>query len=157
VKRVARAQPAKVHLRAFRLADYPAVLALWRRSEGLGLNESDSREAISAYLRRNPRLSLVAERNGRLVGALLGGHDGRRGYLHHLAVARRQRRLGVGRRLVEECLARLARLGIPRVNIFVYADNAAGRRFWRRTGWILRRDLRLMQYRLGHQPRSQPD
>jgi putative acetyltransferase len=133
-------------LRDFALTDYDTVLALWRSCEGIGLSESDTREAIAAYLVRNPGLSLVAtEADGVIVGAVLGGHDGRRGYLHHLAVVPAHRGQGLGRRLVEESLARLRQLGIEKCNIFLYADNAAGRAFWLREGWSSREDLVVVQ------------
>lgn len=128
--------------------DYADVVALWRRSEGVGLNASDTRRGIAAYLRRNPRLSFVAEKKGRIVGAVLCGHDGRRGYLHHLAVARQCRGKGIGRQLVAACLAGLRRLRIQRGNIFVFADNREGRRFWERNGWKLRSGLRMMQIKV---------
>ena len=126
-------------------ADYDAVLALWQSSEGIGLNESDTREAIAAYLVRNPGFSLVAEVKGVIVGALLCGHDGRRGYLHHLAVASPHRRRGLGRTLVDESIARLRAQGITKCNIFLFANNAAGRAFWLRQGWAPREDLVVVQ------------
>ena len=122
------------------------MLALWRSCEGIGLSDSDTREALAAYLVRNPGLSLVAtDADGVIVGAILGGHDGRRGYLHHLAVAPAHRGQGLGRQLVEESLARLHQLGIEKCNIFLYADNAAGRAFWLREGWSPREDLVVVQ------------
>ena len=135
-------------VRHFRIEDFDAVIALWRRTEGVGLNESDTRLAITAFLRRNPRLSFVAEQGGRIIGAVLCGHDGRRGYLHHLAVSKRHRRRGIGRRLVNACLAKLRKAGIQKCNIFIFANNAAGMKFWTHTGWSLRTELRLMQIRL---------
>jgi len=135
-------------VRPFRIGDYRAVLALWRRTKGVGLNESDTRDAIASFLRRNPGFSFIAEKAGRIVGAVLCGHDGRRGYLHHLAVAATQRRRGIGRRLVRTCLAELRQAGIRRCNIFVFANNERGMNFWRHSGWKLRADLRLMQIRL---------
>jgi ribosomal protein S18 acetylase RimI-like enzyme len=138
-------QAAAPVLRAMTPADYHAVLALWRASEGIGLNESDTREAIAAYLMRNPGFSLVTEIEGVIVGALLSGHDGRRGYLHHLAVASPHRRRGLGRALVDESLARLHAQGIAKCNIFLFANNAAGRAFWLREGWTPREDLVLVQ------------
>jgi len=135
-------------VRHFRIADFDAVIALWRRTEGVGLNESDTRRAIAAFLRRNPRLSFVAEKNGRVIGAVLCGHDGRRGYLHHLAVSKRHRRGGIGRLLVNACLAKLRKAGISKCNIFIFANNADGMKFWAHTGWSLRTELRLMQIRL---------
>jgi len=135
-------------VRHFRIEDFDAVIALWRRTEGVGLNESDTRRANTAYLRRNPKLSFVAEKDGRIIGAVLCGHDGRRGYLHHLAVSKRHRCRGIGRRLVNACLAKLRQAGIPKCNIFIFASNAEGMKFWTSTGWSLRTELRLMQIRL---------
>ena len=148
-KSSSRSRPARptVRLRAFRLADYAAVFALWKKTEGIGLNESDTRAAIRRYLRHNPGLSLVATAGGRIVGAVLCGHDGRRGYLHHLAVARSWRRCGVGRSLVSACLDRLRAEGIPKCNLFLFASNLPGKAFWRRLGWSVRADLRLVQRR----------
>ncbi len=127
------------------LADYDAVLRLWQASEGVGLNESDARPAIEVYLARNPGLSCVALSEGEIVGAVLCGHDGRRGYLHHLAVAKRHRGRGLGKRLVEACLAGLLTLRIPKCNLFLFADHAAGEAFWQHNGWNAREDLRVMQ------------
>jgi ribosomal protein S18 acetylase RimI-like enzyme len=144
-------------VRCFRIEDYAAVIALWRRTEGVGLNESDTRRAIAAYLRRNQRLSFVAEQDGRIIGAVLCGHDGRRGYLHHLAVSKRHRKHGIGRQLVNACLAKLRKVGIQRCNIFIYANNMAGIKFWTHTGWSLRTELRLMQLGLDDRRRAGRD
>lgn len=126
-------------------ADLDEVLALWDELEGVGLNESDTPERLAAYLQRNPGLSLVARDRGRIVGAVLCGHDGRRGYLHHLAVAPAYRRQGLGSELIARCLAALAAEGILKCNIFVYSDNDDGSAFWRHTGWADRSDLKVMQ------------
>lgn len=136
--------PVDVHIASMTDDDYDEVLALWQAAEGVGLNGADTRENIAAYLARNPGLSLVARDRGRIVGAVLCGHDGRRGYLHHLAVARESRHNGVGRRLVETCLSRLAAEGIQRCNIFLYADNEPGERFWKRDGWTERPELKIL-------------
>ncbi len=93
--------------RNFRITDYDAVLACWKGSEGTVVGDADNRPAIARYLRRNPGTSLVWEADGHVVGAILGGHDGRRGLLHHLAVAPERRRGGTGRALVEHALAAL--------------------------------------------------
>jgi len=135
-----------IHIRPLRIGDYGKVYALWKAAgEGVGLGESDSREAIRRYLRRNRGMSLVAASGSRVVGVVLCGHDGRRGYLHHLAVAGKWRRRGVGRRLVTACLERLGSEDIPKCNLFLYASNAEGRAFWRSQGWTVRSDLRLVQ------------
>jgi putative acetyltransferase len=138
-------KPPSIRLRAFELRDYEKVRGLWEGMPGIGLNESDTRPAIALFLRRNRGFSLVATAGGILVGAVLCGHDGRRGYLHHLAVLQEWRRRGTGRRMVEACLERLAAAGIPKCNIFLFADNTRGRAFWRRNGWMVREDLKVMQ------------
>jgi len=122
------------------------VLALWRSCEGIGLSDSDSREAIGAYLVRNPGMSAVArEQAGRLVGAVLCGDDGRRGYLHHLAVSPDSRGRGIGTELLRFSFERLAARGIPKCNIFLFGDNEAGREFWLHAGWSSRGDLEILQ------------
>lgn len=136
-------------LRPMTIDDFDAVTSLWLASEGVGLNESDSRECIESYLARNPGLSLVAEIETQIVAAVLCGHDGRRGFLNHLAVAHSHRGRGLGRRLVEACLAQLAPLGILKCNIYLYVDNDAGAAFWRRLGWRDRAELKVMQRATG--------
>ena len=127
------------------IEDFDEVSHLWQSTEGVGLSESDSRPNIAAYLARNSEMSFVARNGGKIIGAVLCGHDGRRGYLHHLAVAPAHRKKGVGKKLVETCLARLAAFNIPKCNIFLYADNAVGEFFWKRNGWVKRSDLQVMQ------------
>lgn len=135
----------ELRIRPMTAGDYDAVIALWRVTEGIGLSAADEREAIAAYLERNPGLSRVAYRGDALVGAVMGGHDGRRGYLHHLAVVPSERGRGLGRELAEQCLDDLRALGLGKINIFVYAENVEGQAFWRATGWIARDDLLVMQ------------
>ncbi|HYB21828.1 MAG TPA: GNAT family N-acetyltransferase [Thermodesulfobacteriota bacterium] len=126
--------------------DLPEVICFWKEMEGIGLNESDSVPALSAYLQRNPKLSFVARNEQQqIVGAVLCGHDGRRGYLHHLAVARDYRKMGIGRALVEKCLSSLRALNILKCNIFLFSNNSGGEAFWREIGWRGREDLRLLQ------------
>jgi putative acetyltransferase len=135
-----------VTVREFRRDDYAAAYALWEATEGVGLNESDTAPAIAAFLDRNAGLSAVAvTADGELVGAVLCGHDGRRGYLHHLAVARPFRRRGVAGALLDHCFAALAAAAIPKCNIYLDADNAPGQAFWLHNGWQVRENLRLVQ------------
>ncbi len=139
-----RGKKVGIDIRAINIADYEAATALWRASEGIGLSQADSRPNIEAFLARNPDLSFVAMDGELLVGAVLCSHDGRRGFLYHLAVSRDQRRAGVGRMLVERCLTGLAARGARKCHIFVMADNEEGKRFWRATGWQERFDLVVM-------------
>lgn len=116
-------------------ADLPSALRLWDQAEGVELDLGDGHDELVRYLERNPGCSHVAVADGILVGAVLAGHDGRRGYLYHLAVAQTARGAGLGRLLVERAVAALRQQGIPRALILVVRDNAAGFAFWRRCGW----------------------
>ena len=123
-------------LRPMTVADLPACLALWDGMPGISLfPATDSHDGLKRYLARNPGLSVVALFDGQLVGAALAGHDARRGYLHHVAVAAEHRRKGLGRALVEWCLRALTNEGIGRCLIFVNAGNDEGKGFWRHIGW----------------------
>jgi ribosomal protein S18 acetylase RimI-like enzyme len=129
---------------ALTMTDYPEVYALWDGTPGIGLSSADSPEAIARYLIRNPGLSFVARKDGKVIGAVLGGHDGRRGYLQHLVVAPGMRHHGIGKTLVEKCLDVLSKQGIKRCHIFVYSDNETGLGFWESAGWFRRGDLLIM-------------
>ena len=135
----------RAEIRSMTAADYAEVLALWEGSPGVGLSESDTRDGVVAFLRRNPDLSVVAVAGGSVVGAVLCGHDGRRGYLHHLAVDESQRRRGIARELLARCERSLADCGIPKCNVFLFSDNEPGAAFWRHNGWSPRGDLRVFQ------------
>ena len=126
---------AEVTTREFAIGDYDQAVALWKEEEGIEVCEGDSREEIGEYLERNPGLSRVAEANGVMVGAVLCGHDGRRGMIYHLAIAPQFRGRGIGKMLLDDCLRGLRRAGLPRAIILVAADNSAGHQFWLRNGF----------------------
>jgi N-acetylglutamate synthase len=128
-------EPEPITIRPLAIADYDAVVALWRQAEGVEVAEGDDRGDVAGYLQRNPGLSRVAQRDGQIVGALLCGHDGRRGIIYHLAVARECRGRGVGRQLVNECVEGLRACGIRRAILLVAKDNTGGREFWLSTGF----------------------
>ena len=130
--------------------DYDEVIELWKTSEGMGLSDADTRRNINLFLLRNPNLSLVARDSEKLVGAVLCGHDGRRGYLHHLAVARPYRMQNIGSTLAEGCLERLRLEGIHKCHLFVYEQNYHAIAFWKKTGWVQRLDLVLMSHDIRH-------
>ena len=144
-----------VSIRAMSLSDYPAATALWGLTQGIGLSDSDSQAAVAAFLQRNPDMSAVAvSQSGELVGAVLCGHDGRRGYLHHLAVAAAHRNRGIADGLIGWCFDRLADRDVPKCAIFLFRDNDAGSSFWQHNGWSARADLLVYQKTIN--PRRQP-
>ena len=138
-----------IQFHRFMMADYDAVIAFWKEQEGVGLGESDERDCVSAYLERNPGMSFVVRDGDAVIGAVLCGHDGRRGYLHHLAVASSHRKRGIGRELVRLCLEQLARIGIQKCNIFLFDNNPHGEAFWHAAGFANRGDLKIMQRTIG--------
>lgn len=122
-------------------ADFESALRLWQATEGMGLNSADTPDQIRRFLERNPGLSTIAESEGSLVGTALCGHDGRRGFIYHLAVDQGARARGIGRRLVEQSLANLKDAGLTRCHIVVYAHNATGQKFWEHLGFKPRKEL----------------
>lgn len=138
----------KVTIAPFQIAHYDEVITLWEQSEGIGLSSSDSRESIAIYLARNPAMSFVAQAQGTIVGAALCGHDGRRGYLHHLGVHPQFRRQGIGQQLATACLKALQEAGIDKCHLFIFHKNQAGIAFWQAVGWEFRQDIGVMSIRL---------
>jgi len=124
-----------IQTREFLIDDYEAAVELWKRVEGLDIAEGDDRESLRRFLSQNGGLSRVATERSTMVGAALCGHDGRRGYIYHLAVDPAYQGCGIGKRLIDECLDGLRRAGLERVNILVAKDNPRGREFWKRAGW----------------------
>jgi ribosomal protein S18 acetylase RimI-like enzyme len=119
------------------------------------LRDADNPPSLVRYLKRNPGCSFVAvDDSGKLVGVSLAGHDGRRGYLHHVAVSPAIRKQGLGRRLVTRCLAALRAEGIEKVNFWVKADNTAGLAFWNRVGGRERTDLVIVSIITGDNPNA---
>ncbi len=135
-----------IDYRPMTIDDYDEIIELWKTTEGVGLSDADSRRGINLFLQRNPNLSVVARDEDKLVGAVLCGHDGRRGYLHHLAVARPYRMHNIGRTLAETCLEHLKAEGICKCHLFVYEQNYHAIAFWKKTGWAQRVDLVIMSH-----------
>jgi ribosomal protein S18 acetylase RimI-like enzyme len=130
------------------ICDYDETIELWKNSPGIALSKSDSKPKIAQFIKRNPGLGFVARDGKKLVGAVLCGNDGRRGYLYHLAVAIDHQHLGIGKKLTEKVLNALQAQGIEKCHIFVIADNLEGMRFWQKTGWKKRDDIFVMSFDL---------
>ena len=128
-------------VRPMTLADHDAVSGLLRATEGVVLRSADSRAATARYLERNPGLSFVCWDADTLVGCVFAGHDGRRGYLQHLAVHPGYRRRGIGSALVARCVAALESVGIEKIHLDVLAGNASAAAFWSARGWTRRDDI----------------
>jgi ribosomal protein S18 acetylase RimI-like enzyme len=122
--------------------DYDDVYNLWINTPGMGLNNlDDSREGIAKYLKRNPNTCFVARTDNDLIGVILSGHDGRRGFIHHTAVRIEDRKKGIGKKLVENALEALQKEGINKVAFVVFKNNKIGNIFWNKLGFEEREDL----------------
>jgi len=137
-----------IQIREMSINDYETVYALWQTSEGIGLSDADSKEGIKHFLERNPGLSFVAFQGDQIVGAALCGHDGRRGYIHHLSVAKSHRQQGIGKSLVNRCVFALMQIGISKCHLFVFGENEGAIQFWNKVGWSQRVELMMMSQHL---------
>ncbi len=138
------------------IGDYGKVVNLWRATEGVGASTAELRGNIEKYLLQNPGFSLVAEEGDKIIGAVLCGHDGRRGYVHHLAVDHKHQRKGIGRMLEIRCLKKLKQEGIMKCHLFVYRGNYDAQEFWRSLGWEERVDLVIMSKVIGEAGTKSP-
>ena len=131
-----------MNIRIMEICDYENIYTLWLNTPNMGLNNlDDSKDGIAKYLERNPNTCFVAEEQGKLIGVILSGHDGRRGYIHHTAVAVDKQRRGVGTALVNAALNALEREGINKVALVVFEKNEKGNAFWEKQGFTKRSDL----------------
>lgn len=122
--------------------DYNAVYNLWLSCSGMGLNDlDDSEEGIRKFLERNPETCFVAENDGMVIGVIIAGNDGRRGYIYHTAVNPLFRGRGIGRKLVESAMNALKEAGINKVALVVFGRNKDGNEFWEKMGFTVRGDL----------------
>ncbi len=131
-----------MEIRKMLVGDYEAVYALWTSCSGMGLNDlDDSREGIAKFLTKNPDTCFVAIEQGGVVGVILAGHDGRRGYIYHTSVHPDYRKRGIATKLVNTAMEALEGCGINKVALVVFARNQGGNLFWERTGFTIREDL----------------
>ena len=128
------------------ISDYEPVIQLWRNCEGLSLRDADSRDGIERYLERNPCLSFVAEDDAQIFGSIMAGHDGKRGYIQHLAVDPALRNRGVATRLADLCLDALKSQGIEKSHVHVLKKNQAGRAYWSGRGWTRRTEIEMYSF-----------
>ena len=135
-------------IRKMTIEDYDDIIGMFRSTPGISIRDADSREATEFYLQRNPGLSFVAVLGGDIVGCVMSGHDGRRGYLQHLVVKPAYRKLGIGKALYLSCLTALQDIGIYKTHLFVQATNSMGEDFWKKQGWTLREEVRMYSFNM---------
>ena len=134
-------------VRSMQIEDYVQVYALWMTIHGFSIRTiDDSREGVERFLKRNPGISVVAEMDGRVVGAILCGHDGRRGCLYHVCVHENYRMHGIGRAMVVHCMNALQQEGINKVSLIAFTKNDIGNAFWKQIGWTKREDLNYYDF-----------
>ncbi len=139
-------------LRIMTIDDYEQVYALWKQIHGFGIRSvDDSREGIQRFLRRNPATSVVAIEDGKIVGAILCGHDGRRGCLYHVCVDADYRMRGIGKSMVVFAMEALKKEKINKVSLIAFTKNDIGNAFWNEIGWAKRRDLNYYDFTLNEE------
>ncbi len=136
-------------VRTMQIEDYDGVYALWMSIQGFAIRSvDDSREGVTRFLKRNPTTSVVAEEDGRIVGAILCGHDGRRGCMYHVCVQKEYRMRGIGRQMVTYAMEALKKEEISKVSLIAFTVNDIGNAFWNRIGWTRRLDLNYYDFTL---------
>ena len=136
-------------VRTMTIDDYDEVRSLWMTIKGFGIRSvDDSREGVEAFLKRNPTSSVVAIEDGKIVGSILCGHDGRRGCLYHVCVAKDYRMRGIGKEMVVFCMNALKAEHINKVSLIAFTKNDIGNAFWKRIGWTKREDLNYYDFTL---------
>ena len=133
-------------IREMTIEDYEDVIVMFRETPGITVRDADSREAIAAYLNRNPGLSFVAVVDKKIIGCVMSGHDGRRGYLQHMIVRPEFRKQGIGKDLYSACLSALQAIGIYKTHLFVQKTNVAAEEFWKRQGWVFRDEVLMFSF-----------
>ena len=128
--------------RVMNINDYDNVLGLWKSCTGMGLNNlDDSREGIDKFLKRNPNTCFVCEKDNEIIGIIMSGHDGRRGFIYHTSVHPDYRLQGIGKSLVENAMNALKDEGINKVALVVFERNEIGNAFWEKVGFTKRTDI----------------
>ncbi len=136
-------------IRTMTIEDYDGVHALWMKIHGFGIRSiDDSREGIERFLKRNPSTSVVAVEDGKIVGSILCGHDGRRGCLYHVCVDEAYRMRGIGKSMVVMAMEALRAEEINKVSLIAFAKNDIGNAFWKEIGWTRREDLNYYEFTL---------
>lgn len=133
-------------IRVMELSDYESIILLWQNSEGVKIRDADSKEGIGKYLSRNPGLSFVAEINSEIVGTIMAGHDGKRGYVQHLAVAINYRNKGIATELVKHCLSALKAEDIIKSHVHILCGNESAKSYWHNRGWEKRTDIEVFSF-----------
>ena len=145
-------EDSKTVIRVMTIDDYDQVYALWHRIRGFGLRSvDDSREGIQRFLKRNPTTSVVAVIDGEVVGAILCGHDGRRGCLYHVCVDEAYRMRGIGKAMVVAAMEALKEEKINKVSLIAFTKNDIGNAFWKEIGWTKRQDLNYYDFTLNEE------
>lgn len=131
-----------MNIRKMTIDDYDEIYNLWVSCAGMGLNNfDDSRDGIDKFINRNPDTCFVALIENKIVGAILAGNDGRRGFIYHTAVSPRFRKQGIGRKLVDTAILALKQCGINKVALVIFDKNIDGNAFWESLGFTVRNDL----------------
>ena len=128
-------------IREMTIDDYDEVYEMWQITTKRALSKADEKDQMERYLKHNAGMSQVAVVDGKIVGTVLAGHDGRRGFIHHMAVLPEFRRKKIGHALAQTAIQKIREQGIDKTDIFCYQNNETGQSFWRDFGFEKREDV----------------
>jgi len=144
--------PEDILIRTMDISDYEGVKTLWMSISGFGIRTiDDSKSGVERFIKRNPDTSIVAEKDGEIIGTILCGHDGRNACFYHVCVKAEHRRKGIGKAMAVTAMRKLQEEKINKVSLVAYKKNEVGNQFWHKAGWSLREDLNTYDFVLNEE------
>ena len=139
-------------IRTMSIDDYPQMKALWMTISGFGIRTiDDSLDGVTTFLKRNPTTSIVAVKDGEIVGTIMGGHDGRTASFYHVCVKKELRRQGIGTAMAVAAMRALQAEKINKITLIAYKKNEIGNNFWHKSGWVEREDINTYDFILNEE------
>jgi len=129
----------------FTMKNYDIIIGLWRKA-GISVGSTDSENEIKKMLTLNPNLFLIGKVNNKVIAVVMGGFDGRRGYVHHLAVDPLHQKKGYGKMMMHDLISEFHRIGVHKIHLFIERQNQAVVDFYSNLGWQMRDDLIMMSF-----------
>ena len=136
-------------IKAMDIENYDEIIYLWKNTDGVGLSGSDdSKKSIKIFLDKNPNTCFVAEYKNEIIGTIMAGNDGQRGYIYHLMVKPEHRKNGLGKKLLEKTEKSLKKEGVKKIFLVAFKNNKIGNIFWKNNGYEIRNDLNYRDKRI---------
>jgi ribosomal protein S18 acetylase RimI-like enzyme len=129
----------------YSMKSYDRVIELWKKA-GISVGSSDTEDELEKMFQRNPELFLIGKEDEKLIAVVMGGFDGRRGYVHHLAVDPKYQKMGYGRQMMNILINRFINLGVHKIHLFIQKHNKKVFKFYKNLNWEIRDDIIMMSF-----------